>query len=220
MPASNVSLVTQMRMPGMLDIDRLLKYARPRKLTRRELSKLDYKTRAFAKRHGDSYVAGEPAQEFIEWFNLPHRTLWKMVWAVEKLVGAAKAVKEETFAEYARKNPHTWMSVRKGRVKQNDWLLSFYLAKNKVTEVQWMYVDFVVKISPTDKKFYEKDWPCHAVQVHPPSKYPTPPFRLSPQVRAALNRAALRHSFEKTEKAKSDIPSAKFLSLVADEMGQ
>jgi hypothetical protein len=204
----------------MLDIDRLLKYARPRKLTRSELSKLDYKTRAFAKRHGGSYVAGKLAQEFLEWFKSPHRTLWKMNWAVETVFGAAKAVKEATFAEYARKNPYTWMSVGKGRVKQNDWLLWFYLADNKVTEAFWLYVDFVVKISPKEKKFYVRDWPYHAVQVHPLSKYPTPPFRLSPQFCAALNRAVFQYSFEKIQKAKSDIPSAQLLSLVADDMRQ
>jgi hypothetical protein len=204
--------------PGAVDIDRLLKHARPRKLTLRGLRKLDDEARRFATRHGGSYVARERAQEYLEWFKSPHRTLWKIGWYDEQLEGTAQAAKGKALAEYGCKEPYTWQCTRKGRAKPHDWLLSLYLVNHEVWFVQWMYADFVVKISPQDKKFYERDWPYHAVQVHPMSRYPTPPFRLSAQFRAALNRAALQYSFERIEKAKSDRPSAKLLRLVADEM--
>ncbi|HEY3855674.1 MAG TPA: hypothetical protein VGO67_14895 [Verrucomicrobiae bacterium] len=203
--------------PSHLDIDRLIKYARPRKITARELMKLDLLARQFARRHGGNYVGKAATREFAEWHESPHRPCWKLDWSDERVIGTAKAVKEVTSTEYGRTVPYTWASVRKGRVQQNDWLLSFRLGKRGVAGVYWKYVDFVVKISPEEKKFYSRKWPCHAVQVHAASKCPTPPFKLSPRFRAALNRAA-EHYSRKIKTAKTDVPSASFLSFIDEEM--
>jgi len=206
--------------PGMLDIDRLIKYAQPRKLTSRELRKLDHQTRRFSKLHGQSYYDKEPAREFLEWYKSPHRTPWKLNWSDERVGGTAKAAKEESRTEYGVRNPHYWLCCAKGRVKPDDCLLSFMLARDKVTEVRWHNVDIVVKISPKEKGFYEKNWPYHAVQVHPPSDYPSPPFRISSQFRSAFRRACVRYSFEKIKTATSDEPSLQLLKLIREEMGK
>ena len=204
--------------PGMVNIDRMLKYARPRRLTPRELRKLDVQTRRFAKRIGGAFVVREPAPEFLEWYKSPHRTLWKINWSDERVGGNSSVAKEETLAEYGLKQPHTWVCTAKGHVKPNEWLLSFVLRKKKVTDVEWKYVDFLVKISPKEKRFYFREWPYHAVQVYPLSKYPTPPFRLTSRFRRAFSRACARYTFDSIKAARSDRPSLKLLKLIHEEI--
>jgi hypothetical protein len=204
--------------PGMLDIDRLLKYARPRKLTGRELRTLDVQTRRFVKRVGGTYVSKQAAPEFLQWYKSPHRAVWKLNWSDEWIGGTAKVAKAETLAEYGKREPYNWGSAAKGRVKPNDWLLSFLLGDKRVTQFEWMYVDFLVKISIKEKKFYHRDWPFHAVQVGAPSKYPPPPFRISPDFRAAFSRACVRYSFKKLKAANTDKPPIKLLNLIREEL--
>jgi hypothetical protein len=204
--------------PGMLNIDKLLKYAKPRNLRATELRKLDVQTRSFAKRFGGPYVTREPVPVFLEWYKSKYPTLWKINWGDEIVVGDSAAAKQETLTEYGRRQPYTWGSVAKGRVKPNEWLLSFFFRKDQVTQLQWKYVDFLVKISSKEKKYYNKNWPYHAVQVHGLAKYPSPPFRITSQFRKAFSRACASYTFEKIRGSRSDRPSEKLLKLIHEEI--
>lgn len=204
--------------PGIVDVDKLIRYARPRKLTPGELRKLDRKTREHTKNIKDGDMRNRRAPDFLTWYGRPHHSDWKLAWAGTEVSGTARVAKEQTLGEYGRKEPFTWWSVGRDRVRRNDWLLSFMFTNGGVRSVEWMYVDFLVKITPRDKRFYSRKRPFHAVQVHARSKYPLPPFRITPDFRKALNRAIKRFTDDKIIEAKSDVPPLRLLKLIAEEM--
>lgn len=205
--------------PGAVDIQKLLKYARPRKITPRELWKLDSKTRVFTK-HIRFPRVSEPVQDYLQWFKSPHRSHWKLGWTDHEVSGTAKAVKAETAAEYARKQSAGWVATGKNRVKQSDFLLTFHFTEKGIRDLDWLYVDFIVKVSPKEAKFYDRDWPFHAVQVHQDSKCPPPPFKITREFRSAFASAVKEYGPEKIQEAKTDNPPKKLLDMVARKLKQ
>jgi len=203
---------------GLVDIDRLIKYASPKPIGRRDLHKLDRESREQKRNIGNKGQRRSNPSEFLEWFTSPDRSKWKIAWYGEQVSGTAKATKEKTFSEYGLKEPYTWMGVGQDRVRKNDWLLSFFLTDHGVKSLRWFYVDFVVKVSRKEKRYYHRDWPCHAVQVHSLSRYPLPPFRITPAFRNAFGRGIKRYSGERIMGAKSNHPSVRLLNLIAREM--
>lgn len=200
-----------------VDIDRLIRYTNPKNITAQTLRKLDEATKEKNKHH-DQNLRAEKMVDYLEWFASPHRSDWKLGWGDEIIDGTAQAAKEETLSEYGKRTPRTWQSVAKGRVKPNDWLLCFTITKRGITDIKWQYVDFLVKISPKDKKFYNRQWPFHAVQVHTTTRYSLPPFRITPAFRLAFNQALKLLPTKIVTDAKTDKPSARFLKLIADNL--
>jgi len=204
--------------PGLVDIDKLIKYASPRDVHQSDWDKLDRRSREYERNVGGKREQKGKTPEFLEWFNSIHRKKWKIAWFGEEISGTAKAVKQMTFSEYGLKEPYTWGSVGKGRVRKTDWLLSFFLTNRGIKSVNWIYVDFIAEISPKEKRYYFREWPYHAVQAHTPSRYPLPPFRITAQFCKALGHAIKRYSREKLTQAKSNLPPVQLLNYISEEM--
>jgi hypothetical protein len=203
---------------GAVNIDRLIRYAHPRILRESDLRRLDAQSREHKKTFGERGKKKKSARDFLKWYSAPHRSTWKVSWADDVIAGTANTVKEQTATEYGHRKPHVWVSTGKNRVRRNDWLLSFTFTGRGIRSVRWIYVDFVVKISPKEKRYYYRDWPYHAVQVNPPSKYPLPPFQITAQFRKALSAATKAYTADRIKKAKTDIPSVRLIDLIADEL--
>ncbi len=205
--------------PGFVDIDRLIKYASPRPVQQGDFNGLDRKDREQKKKAGNREQDKDKVPEFLDWFISPHRSKWKLVWAGREVTGTAKAAKDTTFSEYGLKKPHAWASVKKFGVQRNDWILSFMFAEHgRLKLINWVYVDFIVKISPKEKHYYYRDWPYHAIQVYTQSHYPSPPFKITPSFRKALHYAIKEYSRERIMNAKSHSPSFRLLTFIAEEM--
>ena len=98
-----------------------------------------------------------PAPDFGKWYSAPHRSSWKLWWGDEEISGSAVAVKAQTKSEYGHKEPHSWAAAGNNRMRRNDWLLTFTLTERGLKSLSWFYVDFVVKLSRDEKRFYNRD---------------------------------------------------------------
>lgn len=203
---------------GMININRLIRYAHPREAQESDLRRLDNRAREFNKNIRANRKLKRAASDFLKWYSAPHRSNWKMTWADYEVSGTASAVKEQTALEYGHREPHTWVSVGANRVRRNDWLLSLTFSEKGIKSVHWQYVDFVVKIHVKEKRYYQRDWPYHAVQVNSSSKCQVPPFQITTQFRKALSNAIKTYTLERIKKAKTDKPPVRLLNLLAKEL--
>jgi hypothetical protein len=202
---------------GQVEIDRLLKYANSRVATRGELNKLDSLTRDRERKVPRERNNTMTPIDFVEWYSSPLRPRWKINWADHEESGTAPAAKERALSMYGLREPHTWVCVADKRVKCSEWLLCFFTSTRGISQVEWKYVDFIVKTKRKDKQ-HSTAYPFHAVQVHRSSKYPSPPFRISSGFRNALGRALKQYGIEKIKKARTDEMPAKVLKLIATEL--
>jgi hypothetical protein len=205
--------------PGSADIARLIKYARARDIAPRELRQLDTRTREARKNHRKRDSRSKIGPEYLDWYASPHRSPWKLSWWGNAVSGNARASKSKSLAEYGVHEPHTWVSVGKG-VKRSDWVLTFTSAPNGVKEIQWQFVDFLVKVSRNEKRFYFRNRPVHAVQVHSLSRYPLPPFRITRAFRAAFRKAVTLYSLDRVENAHTHTPPKKLLRYTAEFLSE
>ena len=203
---------------GAVDINRLIRYAHPRKVRGSDLRRLDAQSQEHKKNHRERGKRKKSAPDFLQWYSAPHRSTWKVSWTDDMVDGTASTVKEQTATEYGHRKPHVWVSVGKNRVRRNDWLLSFTFTARGIKSVRWIYVDFIVKINPKEKRYYYRDWPYHAVQVNPASKYPLPPFQITGQFRKALSAATKAYTPDRIKEAKTDMPSVRIIDLIAKEL--
>jgi hypothetical protein len=203
---------------GTVNINRLIRYAHPRIVRESDLHRLDAKSREHKKNLGGMGKRKKYAPDFLLWYSAPHRSTWKVSWADYEIGGTASTVKEQTATEYGHREPRWWVSTYKNGVRKNDWLLSFTFTARGIKSAHWIYVDFVVKISPKEKRYYDREWPYHAVQVNPASKYPLPPFQITEQFRKALSAATKAYTPDRIKEAKTDIPSVRLIDLIAKEL--
>ena len=204
--------------PGKVDVDRLIRYAKPKELTAGDLRRLDRDSKhtlLFPKTGAQKHAV---APDFREWYSARYPSDWKLACIDSLLSGSAQTVKAETEAAYGHRDPHSWVSVAKGRVRRNDWLLSFILTDNGPANLTWLYTDFVVKLRPKDKRFYSRANPYNAVQVNPASKYPLPPFRITPAFRKALGTAIQSYPAERLDSAQAARPPARLLRLISNAL--
>lgn len=205
--------------PGVVSIDRLLKYSRPRPVSRADLHLLDKQSRA---RRPEFLTGGQRAKDkgrnFLEWYLSPHRSVWKLE-MIEKYVNSTpKSVKEQTLFEYGRTDPHSYQSFSKGQLAPHDWVLDFHISPDQqVNNIDWLYVDFIVKVTSKDGRFYDPRYPYLAIQVHGPSHCPEPPFRITPAFRTAFKRAVKEHAASRIFSSKVKRVAQRLLDLIATE---
>ena len=200
--------------PDELDIRKLWRYAAPRKITPEDLRQLAAQSDALA---ASGFRAPAPAAksrqpDYLEWYSGAGRKPWKLGWWTED-GDLARASIEQSRATFGVSEPADFLGAAKGRVAPGDWLLCFRLPAG--TGPQWLYVDFVSPISPSDDNAYEPEYPYQAVQVHPASRYPDPPFRITDGLRRALRAAVGRHGSDPLQRIRSLVPPRSFLALIA-----
>jgi hypothetical protein len=205
--------------PGTVDIARLIKYARAREIGPRQLRRLDSRTREVRKSHQKRDARSRMVSQYLDWYASPHRSPWKLSWANEEVSGTAGVSKAKSLAEYGVHEPDTWESVA-ARVKKNDGMLTFTFTPGGIRAIQWKFVDFLVQPGRNEKRFYSKRWPSHAVQVHALSRYPLPPFSVTPAFRTAFSKAVARYSRDKIENARTHTPPKKLLRYTAEFLSE
>ena len=111
------------------------------------------------------------------------------------------------------------MDFAKGQVKESDWLLCFKItSQNKIVKIEWMYINFVVAMTRSEKAF-DPDYPFQAIQVHSLSKYSAPPFELTQRFKKAFVNLALEYGIKKIMNQQDLNPNSKFLSNLVHKYG-
>ena len=116
--------------PGSVDIEKLIAYAKPRRLEPLDLQRLD-QAPPQQRKWTQSGGKNEKPWDFLKWYESLHRQFWKIAWTDEEGSGTAEVVKSQTKRSYGVSKPSAWTSCGKDRVKQGDWLLAFYPSKEQ-----------------------------------------------------------------------------------------
>jgi hypothetical protein len=200
-----------------VNIRRLIGYSTPRKIRATDFYRLDREAREHKKNSRKASKIRSPAPDFVQWCTAPYRSVWKIACIDTEVTGVAKVAKERSYSEYGHKEPHTWASCRRNRVRKADWLLTFTHTERGAKSAHWLYVDLVVKVSRQEGRYYYRGFPYHAVQVNSPSKYPSPPFQITSRFVRALSTAVKHFTVDRILDAKTDSPSVRLLKLIETE---
>jgi hypothetical protein len=125
---------------GAVDIDRLIRLAKPKRVTASAMRSLDREAKRLAKRGALRFPADTDQRNYSSWHRQPFRQTWKLGWW-DKSVPAAKAAEAKARVEYDVREPHDYISCRAGQLVPGDWVLTFKLTERTVTEFGWLYVD-------------------------------------------------------------------------------
>ena len=174
------------------------------------LSDLAPDTESFDERLAELEAADEPADHygavrkrapsFAEWCAQwgagdkgglkPPR--WKLgAWDEE--LDFSKEARRVSKERFRREEPDSFISApKKSTFLERDWILTVRIVGSKLSELEWLRVQYVVRVSKGDKVAYDKEYPYQAVQAV--KCRPTlAPFDLSSraEVHAALKRLVL-----------------------------
>jgi hypothetical protein len=206
---------------GIVDIERLLRVAKPSEITSKEMRLLRRKGDAITAALGREPGQSDKATTFLDWFDSKGRTNWKLGWWDDDDVEVAKSAKARALREYGQAETDDMLNVAKGQATMNDWLLCF----NVITgaDVKWMYVDFVVPVAKVDKKAYEKDFPFQAIQVKSLKRHANPPFQIDAAFKGAFRRAYRlfieRYGVVTLTNSKKLVPPKEWLQMIKNEFG-
>jgi len=115
---------------------------------------------------------------------------------------------------YGISEPESWISCRPKDYRISDWVLAFPLGKNPENP-EWMFVDYVVRVPQSDKKAYDRENPCQAVQVWKRKSYAVPPFNeRSKKFRKAFEKAISNFGLSQVRKMKSCKPPKGLIDLI------
>jgi hypothetical protein len=201
---------------GRVRIERLLRYAGPSPITDSELRHLAKASDEIASRSPRLAGRREGRPTFLQWFDMPSRKSWKLAYWTDDNLQTAKVARAESLARYGVREPYDAINSVKGQISRGDWLLCFRLPKGD--RLEWMYVDFLVRVPSSDTRVYDRGYPFQAIQVHGPSQYPHPPFRCDPGFRQAFMTAVRKFGREATESLVSLRPPRRFLRLLTDAL--
>jgi hypothetical protein len=134
-------------------------------------------------------------QTYLDWYSLTPRKEWKVSYAEPTGVISrqSKAIAKE---EYQISEPKDFISCPKGIFSKEDWVLTFFVKRNRPVDIGWLYVDYLAKIARNEKG-YHRDNPFQAVQVWPNDRYPPPPFKVDQNFRNGLKAAIQKIGVDK-----------------------
>jgi hypothetical protein len=201
-----------------VDIDQLLKEARPYAVTDANLESLKNREDKI-KRAMASVGMREPHNRFqyLDWYQskVSTRSEWKLGYWFEQCDSSNAARKISN----TRYGPTDWINVGKTQASDRDWLLTFKVDAQKQIvddDLTWLYVDHIVPIG-NNESMYEKDCPFQAIQVFPSSKCPHPPFALTGKFVKVFKTTIAKHWGASLE-SESLIPSRQLLDDIARSM--
>jgi hypothetical protein len=169
-----------------IDIDRILSSLKMRRPSEKELDRLDKEHDRFQVRNPNR-TRRTVASSFSHWYNSQLPRKWKLGWYDADGTWSRAAV-EIAKRDYGI-HPFDFISCKRADFSQDEWVLTFMVNKGKITDVGWLFVDYVTRVPQNDKKAYDATYPYSAVQVGKPRGYPPPPFRIDSRLRASLKRA-------------------------------
>ncbi len=195
--------------PRMEDIDKLIAEAAPYQVTEKALRQLQEETKALPRRFWDtSSLDPEDTAESMDfrgWFEQPHRGSdpWKLGYWVEWSIDPAGSALAKAKQEYGADEISDFICTACGTAKKHDWLLTFQAPEGRVKTVRWLFVDFVVPVSRSDRAALPKDCRFQAVQVLGNRDCLIPPFKITPAFRTAFAKAVRKFGLEEID-ARSD----------------
>jgi len=192
-----------------IDIRRIVESIRPRAVTDAELKKLDLAHRAFVARNGRT--GSSRTITFDEWYSSPHREQWKMC-VYAGVTGLSKTGVVAVEREFGH-GPYGGIDARKGHFETQDWVLCVYMPNNKITRIEWFYVERIVTIPRRDPA-WSRSWPMEALQINELRSYPPPPFKHDLQLRLDLNTVMTRSDVQKLKHSRT--PPSSLLKRLRD----
>jgi hypothetical protein len=200
-----------------VDINKIIGRLKPRAVTPSELSRLDREHDIYIARHQSEIDIRRKASSFQDWSNDWAKSLspreWKLGWWDSDL-DFPKAAKEVVWSDYRRK-PHDYVSGSHGDYSLGDWILTFRLTGLAVTDLAWLYAEYIVPITISDA-CYDQRFPIAAVQAWPTGKsYETPPFRVhEKKFGRAFDKAIRGFGAGKIKNQASVVPTQQFIGLI------
>jgi hypothetical protein len=203
--------------PNSVDIDKLVKEARPYAVTNPLIERLRVDGERY--RRAMARIGRRDADDgfqYLGWYQLSPvaREPWKLG-DYDGDDGVADAAKKRLKSEFNVGAPKSYHGVDvESHLLSGDWLLQFEYdyKKEKVTgDPEWMFVDFVV---PFGAPAFN---PFQAIQVYPTGRYDRPPFPLTGQFKKAF-RAAVSQLKGRSLAQGSMLPSKLLLKDMADRL--
>ena len=200
-----------------VDVDRIIGSIHPRPVSGAELHRLDKVHRRFHTGKWRPFVQA-PARTFREWYKEPARSRWKLGWW-NSGGQVSKAARQVSTERYGVRSPHTFIGCTQRQYSDYDYILTFYSQGESISNIEWMYVYFRVKVSRSDKRAYSYGYPYQAVQVSTPKYCPPPPFVASGEFKRAFRRALRAYGLRKLTDRDVTKPPARLVDLIYREIG-
>jgi hypothetical protein len=196
-----------------VDIDRLWKYAAPKRINDDDLRRLTRDTERIPRRP----VArpDEEKPDFLEWYG-SRLNEWKLGWWTEG-AGIAEKSSKEAKQRFGVLKPADILNIQKGTANSYDWMLSYY--SPDATWPRWLYVDFVVKLDASYPDF-DKTYCYQAVQANLRKDCPREPFKLDRAFKSAFKKSLRDFGAAKVEGIRSLRPPEQLLKSIAVNMGK
>ena len=199
--------------PGAVKIDKLIRYARPRPISDRDLQTLARESdRLWPVRARTAHRRPDESPSLEEWLSSRSHKPWKIGWWYQVTSHFSSAELAEAAERHGTKTPYAAVDCGTGHCRSGDWVLKFDATSGRTAT--WMYVDFVVNVSRKDKRHYSPKYPVSAVQVHRSSEYGPSPFRLNAESRRAIAAAVRAMGPEAFESSTTARVPAKFIRLL------
>lgn len=202
--------------PGILDIDKVIASLNIRLAKEPEISRLDRAHKNYIKATRSAEKRNAPqGRTFGKWYSLPVRPKWRLGWYICDTVRLSNNGKALLEKEHGSSGYEDLMTTVKGFFKEDDWILCFNVDSKKARWVQWMFAHHIVKVSPSDKKAYDRNAPYQVIQAHKLKVYDQPPFILDGRFKRAFSRAVEDHGgLEKMMDLSMSKPSTKLIDLI------
>jgi hypothetical protein len=202
---------------GKVHIGRLMKGIHPTSISRRDLrdlSKASDDVWARSPPRIKSYASDKPL-DFLEWSKSAEQKPFKLGWwnSYGVIAQAASAMSQKRFGV---NEPPEYLYFRLGDLGRKDWVLTYKSPTG--TELEWMYVDFVIKVSRSDKRAYDSTYPYQAIQAFGSARYPNPPFLITPAFRGAFRRTVKSYGPDKLTSMSTCQPPKAFMRRLIAEM--
>jgi hypothetical protein len=201
-----------------VDIDRIIKSIRPRRVEPAELRELERQHNLYAARN-PRRAAGRPRPDtFADWYDSYSRSGWKLyLW--EGYGHRSRAAHEVSRKEYGNASFQCSIAARGGGdYTAGNWILCLRRRGDAAAALEWMYVNFSVRVPRSDKRAYDRSYPYELVQVWPLRRYEPPPFSLDAGFRSAFRKAAGEYGLDKLGALKSPRPPAKLLGMIYERL--
>ncbi len=176
-----------------VDINMVLKQLKPNDDVEEKLRKLD-KAHEQYRINNKWKPNNSSGQTYLNWYSLPMRRKWKVGYCGEE-GDFSKNSKEISKKIYSIDEPTRFISCSERTYFKGDWILTFFIEKEKPVLINWVFVDYVSKTGKKDKE-YDKDNPFQAVQAVPDNINP-PPFKIDKRFTKAFTTVLKNIGVEK-----------------------
>jgi len=196
---------------GQVNIQRVLGSLRSRPMGDAELRTLDRQHALLMARQGGR-TEKKNAISFADWYVSSARQKWKL-WSWAETVSQSKFSKDFVKSQYSVPAPHWTYACPPNAFVRSDWILTCRITGKRISRVQWMFADFVVRVPKSDPT-YDKEWLCEIIQVWPLGRYAAPPFRLGREFVTGFRKAVKEFGVERVEAMRSGQPPVKLVDLM------